>query len=368
MRSSAAATLSVRELKAALSDRGVSYAGALEKSELILMLQETELILTSSGSASACDEFVQAATSNELAKKDQEYEQRTPGSTGCARSCRRSVVLALVVVSVLVLVIPATLPQLPALLLPAGARLVLAPRTAAEFPVTPSSPPPVAPRAMQPAAPVPLSSLTPPIEPPCPLPPAPARPPPLAPPPPPTPPRPSPPPRPPAVVDEINARWQRGEPSNRLAYAGVLMHLFDNLEDWEHGRPWSLCEEARCQRPRSPSDSGAKYVDHLTCSVINQKAPAVFPGGSAEGLVLSTEAHVLCAYAKDVGSGLAVHGGCDTAPRYEGDWKAPHTLEYAMRAQPPGIYNEVRHTRHLCNKRQVLRSTLDERFWPLACF
>ena len=86
MRSSAAATLSVRELKAALSDRGVSYAGALEKSELILMLQETELILTSSGSASACDEFVQAATSNELAKKDQEYEQRTPGSTGCARS------------------------------------------------------------------------------------------------------------------------------------------------------------------------------------------------------------------------------------------------------------------------------------------
>ena len=51
-------------------------------------------------------------------------------------------------------------------------------------------------------------------------------------------------------------------------------------------------------------------------------------------------------YSKDVGSGFAVHGGCDTPPRYEGDWKAPRTLEEAMRGQSPRNYNEVCATRH----------------------
>ena len=35
------------------------------------------------------------------------------------------------------------------------------------------------------------------------------------------------------VVDEINRRFREGIPSNSLATAGVLVHEFDKLEDWE---------------------------------------------------------------------------------------------------------------------------------------
>ena len=54
-------------------------------------------------------------------------------------------------------------------------------------------------------------------------------------------------------------------------------------------------------------------------------------GASGEGLILSDTVNVLCAFPKDVGSGSAVHGGCDnfawTGPNA---YKLPHTLKQAM--------------------------------------
>ena len=332
MRPACASTLSVRQLKAALGERGVSYAGVLEKSELLELFESSQSILDSSQDAMHLDKThvsEQAGVKLDVARcsecaRHRDSIKRTWHDSFDKHAWQQSttpIAISAVAATALLLTLLVLL-QIPRS--DFGHHVFLPP---AILPPWPRAPPRAMPSPQRPPSPA------------RPPPPSPAQPPR---PPPPIPPRPWQPPRPPAVVDEINARWQRGKPSNYLAEAGVLVHLFDNFEDWEHGRPWSLCEEARCQRPRDAShSSSAQHVDHLACSVVNQNAPAVFPGGSAEGLILSTEAHILCAYSKDVGSGFAVHGGCDTPPRYEGDWKAPRTLEEAMRGQSPRNYNEV---------------------------
>ena len=66
----------------------------------------------------------------------------------------------------------------------------------------------------------------------------------------------------------------------------------------------------------------------------------MFPGGGAEGLVLSTDARVLCAFPKDSGSGSAFHGGCEEHSSVRGWYKSPHTLSSAMAEQSEN-YNEV---------------------------
>eukprot|EP00327_Prymnesium_parvum_P010636 CAMPEP_0184389672 /NCGR_PEP_ID=MMETSP0007-20130409/12690_1 /TAXON_ID=97485 /ORGANISM="Prymnesium parvum, Strain Texoma1" /LENGTH=260 /DNA_ID=CAMNT_0026739109 /DNA_START=9 /DNA_END=788 /DNA_ORIENTATION=+ len=137
-----------------------------------------------------------------------------------------------------------------------------------------------------------------------------------------------------AVVNEINARWQHGTPSNNLSSAGVMLHLFDDYEDKANGRPWRMCRREQC-----PSQI---EIDHLSCSVVNAQRPAIFPGGAAEGIILSADAQFLCAYSKDVGSGAASYrGGCNGKQTRQGYYKLPHTLQGAMEEQSAMAYNEV---------------------------
>ena len=99
--------------------------------------------------------------------------------------------------------------------------------------------------------------------------------------PPPMQPHPSPPPRQRshAVVDALNARWVHGRPSNNLSEAGVLIHLFDDYEDWSEKRPWRMCgSEEGCHLQKGKAKSGVARIDHLSCSVANAARPAVFPG------------------------------------------------------------------------------------------
>ena len=98
-------------------------------------------------------------------------------------------------------------------------------------------------------------------------------------------------PAPPALgslADEINSRFLNGRPSVSLAEAGVVIHTFDDFEDWDSQRPWMVCSSLRCQGE----------VDHLSASLINARVPVLFSGGGA-GLVLSPTAELLCSYAYD---------------------------------------------------------------------
>jgi len=96
-------------------------------------------------------------------------------------------------------------------------------------------------------------------------------------------PRPTPPPPMAVAIDQINERFQSGHPSNTLAEAGVLVHQFDGLEDWDNGRGYRPCHSGWCN---------GRY-DHVSVSLINRQLPLVFNDNG--GIVLSTATRFNCA-------------------------------------------------------------------------
>ena len=163
-------------------------------------------------------------------------------------------------------------------------------------------------------------------------------------PPPPSPPIPPPPtpplsPRPPisSIVTAINTRWINGHPSNSLADVGVLLHQFDNLEDWAAGRGWAPCHHGWC----------ANQVDHLSCSIVNANLRATFNRNS--GVILAPSvARIKCAYSADGGT-QGKPGGCSesrcsvTSTDPTCSWP-PEQLAECLQIQTrdrPGAYNEI---------------------------
>lgn len=92
-------------------------------------------------------------------------------------------------------------------------------------------------------------------------------------------------------MDQLNARFMAGRPSNILADAGVLVRQFDGLENY--ARPWEPCEQGRfCHT----------YSDRFASSLINSKQRLLYSRTSG-GLIVNTDvAHILCSYYSDGGS------------------------------------------------------------------
>ena len=130
------------------------------------------------------------------------------------------------------------------------------------------------------------------------------------------------------VVAEINHRYERGKPSTHLAEAGVLIHMFDQAEDWHGGQPWDMCN----------TDCG-KSVDHFSCSIISARKPAVYggDGASAGGLLLAADTEILCAWDHDIGSGNQANGGCPKS------WSSDQLLDVLKACDSDECYwyNEV---------------------------
>lgn len=129
------------------------------------------------------------------------------------------------------------------------------------------------------------------------------------------------------VVSRINERFRKGRPSASLEEAGVLVHMFDMMEDWAGNRPWMTCNT--CDEP----------VDHLSSSIINARKPDVWTAESiaAEGIVLRSDTQFLCAWDHDIGSGNQVNGGC---PKLWGSAQLLSMLESGL-DQPGWVYNEI---------------------------
>ena len=125
----------------------------------------------------------------------------------------------------------------------------------------------------------------------------PAAPPPPTPPPlPPTPPSPpsSPPHPPPAasgVVAELNARYLHSRLGSTLHDAGVLLHTFDQLEDWNnHNRAYRPCHSGWCNG----------QFDHESCTLVNLRLPHIY--NNAGGIILSARVGIECGFAADGGT------------------------------------------------------------------
>jgi hypothetical protein len=65
-------------------------------------------------------------------------------------------------------------------------------------------------------------------------------------------------------VDEINAAFQQGTPSNRLAETGLVVRLVDGIDDSDSSRPWLPC-------PRNYWCG--RFHSQMPASIVHQRAP-----------------------------------------------------------------------------------------------
>jgi hypothetical protein len=126
------------------------------------------------------------------------------------------------------------------------------------------------------------------------------------------------------VAADINARFERGGPTNLLADAGVLVRVMDGFED--QNQPWLVCHE-RCRNP----------ADHFSGSLISRTLPWLYHGGAGGGFIVSPDAQIECAFPCDVGTGGHPWGRCHgySRPDYDG-----RTLEHALVVQYDGSYRQ----------------------------
>ena len=147
------------------------------------------------------------------------------------------------------------------------------------------------------------------------------------------------------MVSDLNRRFSEGAPSNSLEEAGVLVHMFDNTENWSAGRGFEPCTDLT-------SCKNGQLEDHWSCSVINKAHPTLFTGGAAAGrsnggIILNPRVtELLCAYGADVGSHEKPLGGCQDRGAsclrsYSWDCAWPPTKLKGMMKAQTGAYNEV---------------------------
>ena len=103
---------------------------------------------------------------------------------------------------------------------------------------------------------------------------------------------PSPPP-PPPLEQVLQERFMNGRPDNHLERAGVIVHLFDSLENSQN-RPWVPCPKGTWCYP---------YSDRLSASIINSDLPFFFGQKYHAGMVLSPwKTDVMCSWFIDYGT------------------------------------------------------------------
>ena len=138
---------------------------------------------------------------------------------------------------------------------------------------------------------------------------------------------PPPPPHPPgSTAAIIDARFRNGRPSNDLREAGILIHQFDNLEDWAAGRGFAPCHSGWCD---------GQY-DHASFSIINPGSPQTFNGNG--GVILSPHTQIECSYAADGGTqSQSIGSACSLDRAFPPDRLADMLRYHAGN----GGYNEV---------------------------
>jgi hypothetical protein len=105
----------------------------------------------------------------------------------------------------------------------------------------------------------------------------------------------------------------------------VLIHSFDNLEDWSAGRGFAPCNSGWC----------AGRYDHVSSTLVNAAHPKLF--NSRAGVVLSPITPIECAFKNDGGTqSQSLEGACGSGIAF-----APDQLKQMIAAQDSFSYNEV---------------------------
>lgn len=93
------------------------------------------------------------------------------------------------------------------------------------------------------------------------------------------------------MVAELNARYLHSRLGSTLHDAGVLLHTFDQLEDWNnHNRAYRPCHSGWCNG----------QFDHESCTLVNLRLPHIY--NNAGGIILSARVGIECGFAADGGT------------------------------------------------------------------
>lgn len=103
---------------------------------------------------------------------------------------------------------------------------------------------------------------------------------------------------------DLNARFARGRPSNRLQEVGVVVHQIDALDEEHVGTnpvPWLACTATDADST-TPACAEERYSDHLSGSVINRKVPFIYSDDAVGFVVTPEHATVRCSFPEDGGT------------------------------------------------------------------
>ena len=139
------------------------------------------------------------------------------------------------------------------------------------------------------------------------------------------------------VARMVNERFQKGAPNDAVDEAGVLVHVFDDYENWREDRPWEFC---------STGCSVQFGIDHISASMIWAQYLHSHPWGWDKvrtrrlGLVLAANTEVLCAYPGDGATGGQFNGGCGRCDINGCSKASPKAFSLKGALERSSIFNE----------------------------
>ena len=95
-----------------------------------------------------------------------------------------------------------------------------------------------------------------------------------------------------ALLANLNARFQAGQPSSNLASAGVLIHQFEYVKH-RHGALWEPCPA---------TDPCSRMADRFSSAMISRAAQLIFSKTQPGFVVNESAVRLLCAWAFDANS------------------------------------------------------------------
>ena len=144
------------------------------------------------------------------------------------------------------------------------------------------------------------------------------------------------------IISELNRRYAEGGPSqSEFEKLGVIVHAFDNSEEWTTSKPWRPCVKY-C--------ATSTPVTFFRATMVSKSRPATLnPEADRGGIIYDMKGikpAVVCGYSADSGTAYAEEGGCFNREECSGDrfWNCafmPWALDKLLEFQTEWSYNEI---------------------------
>ena len=144
------------------------------------------------------------------------------------------------------------------------------------------------------------------------------------------------------IISELNRRYAEGGPSqSEFEKLGVIVHAFDNSEEWTTSKPWRPCVKY-C--------ATSTPVTFFRATMVSKSRPATLnPEADRGGIIYDMKGikpAVVCGYSADSGTALEEDGGCFkreqcSGGRFRNCTFMPWNLDKLAEFQAEASHNEI---------------------------